>query len=497
MNILKTIVLSVVLLGHFYWNTQTHSSYFTTSKFATSNFIHPPHLNFTLSHSPLHHYQPATNSPQPLPSSLCRWCSVSNRHLALAPLHPLLLFPADTLSCQGTVTFAIPYTDTCTTAAANLYTALDLDIQAANPELPPTLADFMADQADANAYFTPSDTGFVFQGDFPIGTHGLHIALEDACGDRIEELLIFEVVDEAIPTPICEIGMRVLLVPTDSLSLDPDGDGDHDEGFEIVSAYELVASPIYDCSGQEAPNESGLREITNYSINRVGEESTSTQDSLILTQDDDETTIVEIHAWDESGNQSFCTTYILVDMSIIYSGGRTYVGGHIETEEGNGVAEVNVSIEGSLDQTIITQGDGYYQVSNFPINADIRITPYLNKDHLNGVTTLDLILIRRHILGITPLSSPYKLIAADITNDQLVTTLDIIELQKNILGLADDFTANTSWRFILYDHVFVNPFNPWETPFPERSDLNIADETIYTDFIAVKIGDVNGTAINY
>lgn len=192
MNILKTIVLFVVLLGNSYWNTHTHSSHFTTPKF-THSLIHP----FFTDSSPL----PSTTSP-------------------FLPLPP---FPADTLSCQATVTFSIGYSDTCTAGTFTLRTALDLDIQAVDENTPPTLADFIADQPDANPYFTRSDTGFVFQGDFPIGTHGLHIALEDACGDRVEELLIFEVADEAIPTPICEIGMRVLLVPTDSLSLDPDG----------------------------------------------------------------------------------------------------------------------------------------------------------------------------------------------------------------------------------------------------------------------------------
>ena len=157
--------------------------------------------------------------------------------------------------------------------------------------------------------------------------------------------------------------------------------------------------------------------------------------------------VVESEIW-EKGNQSFCLSYILVDFSLVHTGGRRFITGYIETEEDNGVAAVNVEVEGSFNQTIVTQGDGYYQVSNFPINADIQITPYLNKDHLNGVSTFDLILISQHILGLTPLSSPYKMVAADVNNDQQVTTLDIIELRKNILGFSDDFTNNMSWRFI-------------------------------------------------
>ena len=56
-------------------------------------------------------------------------------------------------------------------------------------------------------------------------------------------------------------------------------------------------------------------------------------------------------------------------------------------------------------------------------------------DYTNGVSTLDLVLIQRHIfLGLTKLDSPEKLLAADVNKDGKVTASDLVELRKLILA---------------------------------------------------------------
>lgn len=72
----------------------------------------------------------------------------------------------------------------------------------------------------------------------------------------------------------------------------------------------------------------------------------------------------------------------------------------------------------------------------------------------NGVTTWDLVLISRHILGVQLLGSPYKIIAADANANQSVTTLDMVAIRKIILQLESEFPDNTSWRFVDKDFVF-------------------------------------------
>lgn len=46
------------------------------------------------------------------------------------------------------------------------------------------------------------------------------------------------------------------------------------------------------------------------------------------------------------------------------------------------------------------------------------ITPSRNNDPSNGVTTYDLTLVSKHILGITPLDTPYKIIPAPFLSDE-------------------------------------------------------------------------------
>jgi hypothetical protein len=41
-----------------------------------------------------------------------------------------------------------------------------------------------------------------------------------------------------------------------------------------------------------------------------------------------------------------------------------------------------------------------------------------NDDYLNGVSTLDLVMIQRHILSISKFTDPFNIIAADINNDE-------------------------------------------------------------------------------
>lgn len=127
--------------------------------------------------------------------------------------------------------------------------------------------------------------------------------------------------------------------------------------------------------------------------------------------------------------------------------------------------------------------------------GDLKITPQKNTFHSNGVSTLDLILIKKHILGIIPLNSPYKLFAADINNSGTITTLDLIELQQLILRIIPRFQHNTSWRFIDGNFTFPNPENPWETPIPEFFySNNLSIMPFLEPFIGVKIGDVSCSA---
>ena len=53
---------------------------------------------------------------------------------------------------------------------------------------------------------------------------------------------------------------------------------------------------------------------------------------------------------------------------------------------------------------------------------------------MNGVSTLDLVLIQKHILGSRSIETPYKMIAADIDNNNDIT---VLETYSRITANAD------------------------------------------------------------
>jgi hypothetical protein len=86
------------------------------------------------------------------------------------------------------------------------------------------------------------------------------------------------------------------------------------------------------------------------------------------------------------------------------------------------------------------------------------------------VSTLDLVLIQKHLLGRAKLNSPYKLIAADANRSGVITALDLLEIRKLILGITNKFQNNTSWRFVDDFYEFPDPYNPFSPGSLNRVD---------------------------
>ncbi|MFT7450028.1 MAG: hypothetical protein ACI9VN_000740, partial [Patescibacteria group bacterium] len=171
--------------------------------------------------------------------------------------------------------------------------------------------------------------------------------------------------------------------------------------------------------------------------------------------------------------------------------------GMIATEETETVEGVAVTLAGSngINLVDVTEADGMYEFNNLVEGQNYSVTPMLDENPLNGVSSYDLVLITKHILQLQLLDSPYKMIAADINNSGSITTMDIVELRKLILHIDEVFASNTSWRFVETAYIFPEPTNPFATIFPEEVYINgLITEELH-NFVGVKIGDVNGSAI--
>jgi hypothetical protein len=209
---------------------------------------------------------------------------------------------------------------------------------------------------------------------------------------------------------------------------------------------------------------------------------------------------VELWSIDLAGNADYCLTFVDVqDNMNNCSVTHGTVAGALTTESGSGLEDASVALEGTVppvSMTATTDASGQFALQGVPFLGNYTVTPMKDNDPLNGVSTFDLVLINKHILGLDPLNTPYKMIAADANNSRSITTFDIVELRKLILGIYTELPNNTSWRFVDKAFSFPNQSNPFQTLFPETKQIaNMATNQLAEDFWSVKVGDVNGNAV--
>ncbi len=158
-----------------------------------------------------------------------------------------------------------------------------------------------------------------------------------------------------------------------------------------------------------------------------------------------------------------------------------------------GVKGVSLNITEGGGRSAVSAVDGSYTI-DAPDTGVVTLTPTYATDApiANGVTTADITLIRRHVLGLTLLDSPYKVMAGDVNGSDSVTTADITLIRRLILGTATTFSGGL-WRFVPSDEAFTNTAKPW-TATRMRQYASLASGTLSgQDFKAIKLGDVNGS----
>lgn len=151
----------------------------------------------------------------------------------------------------------------------------------------------------------------------------------------------------------------------------------------------------------------------------------------------------------------------------------------------------NVKVYFNNDSTL-TNSAGEYSFSNVPLNTNITIKIDKPDNYDNGADAADLVLIRRHILGITDFNSAYKSFCGDINGGGDVDAADILLLRRLIVGINASFPNTTPWRFFLKttatNSAFPNTLDP--SPLVQQFTNSVTN----LDFYGFKKGDVNGSA---
>jgi uncharacterized repeat protein (TIGR01451 family) len=315
--------------------------------------------------------------------------------------------------------------------------------------------------------------------------HRILWSVEDGCGNWSSCEYLLRLDDCKQPTPVCINGLSTVVMPIG--------------GQVTIWAKDFNASSVDDCTSADellySFSGDAYQPSFTYTCDNVpafGVELTTT--IYVADGGVDHNCNGQIE-WSER-NKDYCTTTIVImDNNGVCDQSGSILAGEILTQQQKAVEKVKVTLHnpGHIFPAVITAGDGLYRFVHVPTGEDYTIIPERTDNAKNGVSTLDLVGIQKHLLGIQLFTSPYQFIAADASNNKSVSAIDLIEIRKLILGIYTEYPANTSWRFV--DKGFpMSPTNPW--PFNEQIFINdlAADSLMHNDFVAVKVGDVNNSA---
>ncbi len=321
------------------------------------------------------------------------------------------------------------------------------------------------------------------------GDYIVRYKVTDRCGNYASTDKAITVKDKKKPTPVCYQGFSTALMPT--------------TGMVTINATTFDAGSYDNCTTHN--NLKFFAELPD-SL----DQSTTLPSSISVTFKCKGLKLVRLWTQDEAGNADYCDTY--VDVQYPWEGApgaavvdscvkiipieQANIAGIIATENDKKLSNAKVNVSGSnVPAGLLYKMTSLAGAFNFalPQTGNYEVVPELDKDPLNGVSTFDLVLMNKHILGNQLLGSPYKMIAADINQSKTITTFDMVELRKLILHIYDKLPNNTSWRFVDKDYKFPVPTSPWKEKFPEK--ISIDKATLDADFIAVKVGDLNGNVV--
>ncbi len=206
---------------------------------------------------------------------------------------------------------------------------------------------------------------------------------------------------------------------------------------------------------------------------------------MIINVAPNTTLTFDIYAWDTENNHDKCT----VEIHFVNPKTNGVVFGNVDSEEGMLIEMQKIDID---DETMITFSGtiGDYLFTNIN-SGTYKMAPYLEGDCLDGVSTLDLVLIQKHILQLRRFKTLEQYFIADVNGDRKVDIYDVLQIRRVILGLDTSFINNHTYRFMQKN----TSYNSIEEAFEKGLEVYVPvdGDTTQIDFKKIKIGDINNS----
>ena len=306
-----------------------------------------------------------------------------------------------------------------------------------------------------------------------LGTHKVTWFVSDHCGNVDGCSQRITVVDNLAPTPYCITSVSVTL--DDQLSEASIWANDFDLKSEDNCSTDSLT---FSFSNEEYQPSLTLtcEDLNNLSLHLID---------------------VDIFISDELGNTATCKSTINLhtnqESCKTSADGSGMIYGNVKAWTDDLLPDVMVSASSSIGQTVseyMTEANGEFQLEELAMSDEFVISASKSDNPLSGLSSVDLVRIQQHILGIKLFESPYQIIAADVNKSNNVSAVDILQLRQLILGLEK--SESHSWQFIPEEFVFADDYHP----FPFTNDIYIPEfhqSVMHKNIIGIKMGDVNGS----
>ncbi len=307
-------------------------------------------------------------------------------------------------------------------------------------------------------------------------------SVTDGCGNSTTTISTFIVTDTIAPVPYCFSVNTALAGP----------------GGTEVWACDFIAGVDDNCSTEFRHTFRGPDEgfATPESTPGWIEAQQCEGDLFFCPSQGGDVRTVKVYTWDECNNYETCFVELSITGCSGHDNANPRIAGTVGTEFNQMVEDVNIRINSAQPEypmSVLTDSEGSYMSEDHATMENYAISAYKNDDHRNGVSTLDIIIIQRHILNLAPLTSPYQYISADVNSDQVISAADLVDIRKLVLEIVEEFPSNSSWRFVDAAQALTtgNAF-----AFNEVIDiLALSADMDNENFVANKIGDVNGSVV--
>ncbi len=377
-----------------------------------------------------------------------------------------------------------------------------------------------------------ADASLTILDPLPIGNYRVIWTVGDGCGNATSATQYFTVADKKAPTPVfVDLATAVMnngMVELTARSFDKGGCGNGcissfdncSDSYHLYFTFTNVLPKLYyqPAKWQHQFNQYGryffdpaTGDISTEAAYLSGDADAwlpdlrTSQRAYLCDYEagSDYTKTIKVYVWDQfaldegcdDGNYEFAN----VEVNFNHCGNEPYptVSGTV-TAYGSDKPVENMEMvadNGESNAKAMTNSEGHFVFNLY--NENYEISGSNDENYPAGITTLDIVIIQKYLLGLKEITDPYKLLAADVNNNGNIAASDMLELRKIILGVKNKFN-NDSWIAINKDYTFENPAAPFnEVEKAKVRNVDVQNQNISgLDYYAVKIGDMNTSAAN-